>query len=158
MPLHTTVHYDGRVAPGGRSPRSGIHDKVDALIQKLPVTPDEVAARVKPQAFEALWPAILAELDRSHALVDKTYDLEPVLPGRYEPLPENPRLREFARDRLEAAVGFIASLYLTAWRDSARLPLPEWHLREREATEAGRYTIAAPASRPSSQPVAGGAR
>lgn len=36
QPLHTTIHYDGRVGADGASSRSGIHSKTDALIQKLP--------------------------------------------------------------------------------------------------------------------------
>lgn len=138
VPLHTTIDFDGRALEGGKSPRSGIHAKVDALIQKLPVERAEVASRVKPEAYGKLWPAILRQLDRSHSLVDKTYELEPLLPGREEPLPADPKVTAFARDRLAAAAAFTASLYLTAWRDSASLKFPEWHIREREATEAGK--------------------
>jgi hypothetical protein len=136
QPLHVTVDYDGRVLEDGKSPRSGIHAKVDALIQKLEAEPVEVAGRVRPESFDDLWPAVLAQLSRSHALVDKTYDLESLLPGRQDPLPDNPKVVEFARDRLEAAAWFAASLYLTAWRDSEKVSLPEWHIRERPASES----------------------
>lgn len=148
MPLHTTIHYDGRTKPDGKSPRSGIHAKVDALIQKMPVEPAAAAEHVRPQAFEELWPAILAQIDRSHAMVDKTYELEPLLPGRDEELGEDAKVIEFGRDRLQAAAQFIASLYLTAWRDSADLPLPEWQVRDLLATEKA----------PASQPAAGADR
>jgi len=142
QPLHVTVDYDGRVLEGGKSPRSGIHAKVDALIQKLEVEPVEVAGRVKPEAFGDLWPAVLAQLNRSYGLVDRTYELEQLLPGREDPLPEDVKVVEFARDRLEAAARFTASLYLTAWCDSAKLPLPEWHIRERTASESQPVTTA----------------
>jgi hypothetical protein len=135
QPLHTTIDYDGRTKADGKSPRSGIHAKVDALIEKIPAAPAAMAAKIKPEAFEKLWPAILEQLDRSHALVDKTYELEPLLPGRYERLGEDEKVIEFGRDRLAAAAQLAASLYLTAWRDSARLPLPDWHVRELAATE-----------------------
>jgi hypothetical protein len=152
QPLHVTIDYDGRALAGGKSPRSGIHAKVDALIQKVPGElgdPGEVAGRIRPEAFDDLWSAVLAQLNRSHALVDRTYDLEPLLPGRQDPLPDDVKVVEFARDRLEAAAWFTASLYLTAWRDSERLGLPDWHIRERPASEAQ-----AVASRPASQPTA----
>lgn len=149
QPLHTTIDYDGRATSGGKSPRSGIHAKVDALIEKLPVQPAEIAAQIKPEVFEKLWPAVLAQLDRSHALVDRTYELESVLPGRGEPLPDNARVIEFARDRLTAAAQLTANLYLTAWQDSAKLSVPDWHIREVGAGDAGK----APASQVASQPA-----
>jgi hypothetical protein len=135
QPLHTTIHYDGRATPDGKSPRSGIHAKVDALIEKVPVEPAVVAVKIKPRAFAKLWPAILEQIDRSRALVDRVYALERQLPGRDEQLGEDAEVIAFGRDRLEAAAEFIASLYLTAWRDSADLPLPDWHLRGLAATE-----------------------
>src|SRR5205085_41618 len=30
MPLHTTIHYDGRLAGGGKVEQKGIHAKIDA--------------------------------------------------------------------------------------------------------------------------------
>jgi hypothetical protein len=168
QPLHTTIDYDGRAKADGKSPRSGIHAKVDALIEKVPAAPAEIAAKIKPEAFEKLWPAILEQLDRSHALVDKTYELEPLLPGRYERLGDDARVIEFGRDRLQAAAQLAASLCLTAWRDSAKLPLPDWHVRELAATEnRGQVTgdreqpaqrQQPTASQPASQPTTGGAR
>jgi hypothetical protein len=135
QPLHTTIHYDGRARSDGKSPRSGIHAKVDALIEKVPAEPAAVAARIQPKAFQKVWPAILAQIDRSYALVDKVYALEQHLPQRDEQLGEDAEVIAFGQDRLQAAAEFIASLYLTAWRDSADLPLPDWHLRELAATE-----------------------
>ena len=148
QPLHTTIDYDGRTLPGGKSPRSGIHAKVDALIEKLPAAPADVAAHVKPEVLDKLWPAILEQLDRSHSLVDRTYELEPLLPGRTEPMPDTARVTDFAQDRLRAAAQLAASLYLTAWRDSAKLSLPDWHIRELTVTE-GAPAASQPATRPS---------
>jgi hypothetical protein len=67
--------------------------------------------------------------------VDKTYELESLLPGRYERLGDDAKVIEFGRDRLAAAAHLAASLCLTAWRDSEKLPLPDWHIRELAATE-----------------------
>ncbi len=135
QPLHTTIHYDGRVGPDGKSPRTGIHGSVDALIEKAGLDPAGIAEQIRPEPFERVWPAILRQLDRSHALVDRVYDLEAALPGRHEPMPASPQVVAFGRDRLLAASRFTASLYLTAWRDSAKLPLARYHLKNREETE-----------------------
>src|SRR5438105_7536951 len=35
MPLHTTVHYDGRLQPGGSKKQKGIHAKIDGFPEKF---------------------------------------------------------------------------------------------------------------------------
>lgn len=145
MPLHTTVDYDGRVTAAGRSPHSGIHAKVDSLIEKLPLRPEDLAAgqKVEPLAEVAtdardnraplipgIFPAILKELDGSHALIGKTYQLEAQLPpdqGDWKPSAD---VTAFTTERGREATRFIASLYLTAWRKSADIRLPRWLERE----------------------------
>ncbi len=129
QPLHTTIHYDGRVKEDGSSPRSGIHAKVDALLQKVKVAPKALAGRIRPAAFDKLMPAVVAEIKRSHALLDKVYELESQLPLAEAPLPGDSKVARFAEERLGAAAKFTASLYLTAWKNSARLALPDWHKR-----------------------------
>jgi len=145
QPLHTTVHYDGRAGAGGASPRTGIHQKVDALIGKLDLgaagppstapakSPGERAAasRLKPVAFEDLFAAVCDRLHRSHALVEEVYKLEAELPDPRAALDPKSAAAAFARERLQACAEFTACLYLTAWRNSARTRLPDWHIRER---------------------------
>src|SRR5262245_49838756 len=58
QPLHTTIHFDGRARPDGSSPRSGIHNKVDALIERLQLRPEELAKDQKIAPVEKLFPAI----------------------------------------------------------------------------------------------------
>ncbi|KPK79143.1 MAG: hypothetical protein AMJ81_13705, partial [Phycisphaerae bacterium SM23_33] len=130
QPLHTTIHYDGRAKPDGTSPRSGIHTRVDALLQKTPVNRDKFIKDTRPVVFDRLLPAVAAELKRSHALVDRVYELEKQLPELQQPLPPGSAVEGFALERLQAAAGFTASLYLTAWRASAKLELPDWHQRK----------------------------
>jgi hypothetical protein len=124
MPLHTTVHFDGRVNERGRSPRSGIHLKVDALLAKLP---PEAWTTVPPvtEPVEQLWPAVLAQLHESHALVEAVYALEPLVPEADAPI-ERDEVRQFATQRAHTAATFLARLILTAWRSSGELVLPEW--------------------------------
>ncbi len=152
MPLHTTIHYDGRLKPDGSSPRSGIHHKVDALLGKLPTN---VALRIDARAvqpFEALLPAVINQLQASHALVDRVYQLERQLPDLDKPLPRDGPVAAFAVERLKASATFAARLMLTAWRDSARITLPEWHQRNEDAPVPG-----LPAAKPT-RPAPPGAR
>lgn len=130
MPLHTTIHYNGRALPDGRSPRTGIHEKVDSLIERVGLTPADLAADQKVEPLPKLLPGVLEEIERSRALIDRTYELEPQLPpssGEWKPSPE---ILAFTRERGRAATRFTAALYLTAWRNSASIKLPTWLKRD----------------------------
>lgn len=129
QPLHVTVHWDGRAGTDANSPRSGIHTKVDALLGKLVFSAPDVLKAVEPAAFDMLMAGVLAEIGRSHALVDRVYEIEKELPDPDKPLPKGPAVTRFATDRLQAAAKFTASLYLTAWKDSAKIKLPSWYGR-----------------------------
>jgi hypothetical protein len=130
QPLHTTIHYDGRARADGNSPRSGIHNKVDALLGKLALDANQPLADLKAAPFDNLMEAVLAEVAASHALVEKVYELEKDLPAYDAPLAADSAAGRFTAERMRACARFIASLYLTAWRDSAKIKLPEWHHRE----------------------------
>jgi hypothetical protein len=132
QPLHTTIHHDGRARPDGTSPRSGIHSKVDGLIERVPIDEAEVLRDLNPQPLPDLWKGILAEIDRSRALVDKVYELEPQLPDARTPPPYAPAVVEFTRDRYRAAARFTASLIMTAWENSVKVDLPAWLIETRE--------------------------
>jgi len=159
QPLHTTINYDGKVGkPGAASPRSGIHNKVDALLNMIfdsaeilkDLTPAPLyerpaatrptgaatrpagAATTAPTSAPAVSPllkAVLAQIDDSHAQVDRVYALEKKLPPMDKPGTNDPEVRAFATERIRAATKFTASLYLTAWRDSQFIELPVWHRR-----------------------------
>jgi hypothetical protein len=132
MPLHTTVHHDGRARADGSSPRTGIHAKVDSLIEKLALKPDELARDQRIEAMDRLLPAIVKQIEASRALIDRTYALESQLPpaqGEWKPSAE---ITAFATERARESVRFTASLYLTAWQKSARIQLPPWLERETE--------------------------
>lgn len=127
MPLHTTVHYDGRVArPGDESPHTGIHSKVDSLIERLDLQPEQIARDVKPSVLPELLPSIAAEIQRSHLLVDLTYRLEPMLPPARGEWTATPEVRSFTEGRSREAARFLGSLCLTAWNRSEKIRLPEW--------------------------------
>jgi hypothetical protein len=125
QPLHATIHYNGRALEGGKSPRSGIHAKVDTLPEKLRLDPGALAKGQVMAKMDSLMPAILAQLRASNALVDSVYALEGELDN-----PESPRVRAFAEERARAAAGFTAGLYLRAWEISETVELPAWLQRD----------------------------
>ena len=66
-------------------------------------------------------PLILRCLHCCNELVDEVY----ALGAKWEE-EDDARMRSFAEARARAAVHFTSSLYLTAWRISEGLRLPEW--------------------------------
>lgn len=138
MPLHTTVDHDGRALADGRPPRTGIHSRVDSLIEKANLTPEELGKDQQLEAAPKLQPFILAEIERSRAQIDRTYLLESQLPPRKGEWTPSPEILTFARERGREASRFTASLYLTAWRNSTGVKLPEWLDRAPMKTAAAR--------------------
>jgi hypothetical protein len=122
QPLHTTMHHDGRTRPDGTSPQTGIHQLVDALLERSPGSATALEHGIAPRVFLDPWAAIQGELAESHALVDRVYQLEPQLRA---PSPSR-AVVAFAAERYRAATGFVASLFLTAWKQSANAQLPGW--------------------------------
>lgn len=116
QPLHTTIHFDGRAGEGGQSPHSGIHEKVDALVERLDFAPEDLARGLEVAAYDDAMAAILETLRASHGMVDRVYELEAELGT-----PTDPQVKAFARERARATTAFIASLYMTAWEQSVRV-------------------------------------
>jgi hypothetical protein len=125
QPLHVTIHYDGRPKADGSLEGKGIHEKVDALVERLEFEPQELAKGQKIVALGELMPAIVRQIEESRALVDRVYELEEGLGDK-----DSQEVRAFALERARAASGFTAALFLTAWEISAGVKLPGWHQRE----------------------------
>ncbi|HEU4753948.1 MAG TPA: hypothetical protein VFU47_12640 [Armatimonadota bacterium] len=130
MPLHTTLDHDGRARPDGSSPRTGIHAKLDSLIERLELRPEELAKGQQPEAFDALIPAVTRQIEESRRLIDRAYQLQAQLPPASGPWTPSPEVTAFGTERARASTRFVASLYLTAWRKSASIRLPTWLERE----------------------------
>ncbi|HEX7009721.1 MAG TPA: hypothetical protein VF184_07045 [Phycisphaeraceae bacterium] len=126
MPLHTTIHFNGRVGADGRSPRSGIHDRVDALPTKLPYAVLFAQPMPPLRAPDDLAGFVVEELLRSHALVDRVYELEPGIPDLSDMELRDPRVRDFTIERMRDAARFTAEVFWSAWRLSADLDPPRW--------------------------------
>jgi hypothetical protein len=137
MPLHTTIHHDGRANPDGSTPKSGIHPRVDSLVEKLYMQPARLAANQRIVAFPELLPYIVQELEQSRARIDITYLLESQFPPESGAWKATPEVKAFADERARAATRFSASLFLTAWRNSAKIKLPSWLQREAPAKVVG---------------------
>ena len=137
MPLHVTIHHDGRANPDGTSPKTKIHERLDSLVEKLAekklLSAKSLAQNqiITPLA-EPLFPAILAEVQRSRTHIDRAYELESLLPPAQANGPWTPdrTIIEFGTQRGREATRFTAALYLTAWLRSANLKLPVWLERE----------------------------
>lgn len=134
QPLHTTIDWDGRAAADGKSPRTGIHHKVDGLLRKIDMAAPEITAGLTPRAYESLPNAVQQQLAATHKRVDRVYELEAHIPGR-EGAIQSPAVREFATERLRAGIAFTANILLTAWADSAKVKLESW--LDRAKSDAG---------------------
>jgi hypothetical protein len=154
QPLHTSVHHDGRALPDGSSPRTGIHQLVDGLFERAPIDPRALLRDLRVRSHPDAWAAVQAELASSHALVERVYELEPDLRAAWPPAPApgtpaaaapppaprppSPAVVAFAAERYRATASFLASLYLTAWEQSAKVQLPRWLERPRPPREGTR--------------------
>ncbi len=127
MPLHTTIHYDGRVANhNAPTPRTGIHARMDGLFRNFDYEPAKVLDGASAEVFADTWTGMWAEFERSHQLVDRVYELEDRLPKKGGGRVTDPEVTAFGVERMRASVTFTASLYRTAWAKSAELKLPDW--------------------------------
>src|SRR5262249_18472197 len=111
MPLHCTVEYDGRLKDGMTS-HTGIHARVDSLIEKLPLKPADLAGGQKIEPVDEILPAVVKEIGQSRALIERTYALEPALPPREGEWTPSAEIRAFTLDRGRESSRFLASLYL----------------------------------------------
>lgn len=137
MPLHTTIHHDGRAGADGKSPRSGIHARLDSVIEKLAdrhllnTAMLSQNQTIKPLEGNLL-PAVIKEIENSRTHIDRAYELENLLPPSDETAEWTAQtpLVAFGTERGRDATRFTATLFLTAWKRSADVKLPVWLERE----------------------------
>lgn len=127
QPLHLTIHYNGRANPDGSSPGTGIHQKVDGLIQHLKLTPEVMVRGQKIKPYDDLMEAIFDQIYAGRKLIDLVYELGPDLPDlegeKWMPVSS---VEKFTIERGREATRFTAALYLTAWKISKKITLPSW--------------------------------
>ena len=128
QPLHLTIHYDGRVGKAGdTSPHTGIHQKVDALPGKLEPTAGELTAGLPVGAYGNLRAAVVKRMKEAAKSVDRVYELEKDIPKGKAKLERGSPVYALTLECTRASVGFLASLYLTAWEQAQSGKLPGWH-------------------------------
>jgi len=133
QPLHTTVHYDGKVSQlGADSPHTGFHLKVDALTDTLTAEDWRLSEKQIKQHVRDLGPipdASMRHIEAFNQQVEALYALEPQVPAKNQPITSD-AVREQTQAYARASTAFVASLLLTAWNDSAEIDLPSWHNRD----------------------------
>jgi len=141
QPLHTTIHYDGRVEKAGDgSPETGIHAKVDGLLRRIDL-PADWARGIETRVYEDVWEAVEAELRSSHALVDRVYELESGLPALSEKRTDDEGATALGVELLRESARFTASLYRTAWAKSADVEFPGWFDRTKSGEVGERLGV-----------------
>ena len=123
QPLHTTIHHDGRALVGGKSSSTGLHLEVDTLLEVVAVDSHKTVKGLTASVFDDLFGAVTRELDSSHDLVDRVYELEPEIRAA-STVKVSAEVERFAVERFRSAAWFTASLIETAWRLSAEVELP----------------------------------
>jgi hypothetical protein len=135
QPLHVTIDHDGRANTDGTSPKTGVHARMDSLIETLKISPRALAKNQNIAPIENLLSGIEREIQNSRAQITLVYLLESDLPqtgagGAQFAASPAPGVLLLANERACEATRFTASLFLTAWRDSARVELPVWLKRD----------------------------
>jgi hypothetical protein len=63
---------------------------------------------------------------QSSGLVDRVYALEAGIPAETAAMDPKSEVAAFARERAREGTRFTAALFLTAWRLSEQIELPDW--------------------------------
>jgi len=146
QPLHLTVSYDGRTSPGAPSPHTGIHDRMDALLQAARLQTRAIASEIKPVAFGDVFTSTVREITLNREEIDTVYALEADLPvvSRGQRVDPNwrptERIHQLAMDRAREAAFVTASCWLTAWGHSAGIALRGPTHAGAAAETPGRYS------------------
>jgi hypothetical protein len=119
MPLHTTIHFDGRVVPGEAAKKQrGIHARLDAFPEKFKLTPEEITRGLEAKPIDDVWKHAIAFLKESYTHIDRSYELDAA--GAFEkPTDES---RAFVMARCRAGAQFTLDVWFAAWKKSALLP------------------------------------
>lgn len=125
QPHHTTIHFNGWAQgapnPEGYSEARGIHGRFEGDFVRAHVSQTEVSTRVarEPRSVAGTAKqAVTDQIRRSHAAVETLYRLDRDIGFD----PDRPAARatlDFAADRLADGASMLASLWWSAWLESA---------------------------------------
>ncbi len=120
-PAHTTIHYNGWVGanPNGYATDNRFHGRFEsAFVQsrvKLADVEPQVAAQ--PTVLGSLRPSIIDYFMRTHAEVERLYQLDKASP--FDAAQQGSEHKAFAVARLAAGATMLRDLWWTAWVTSA---------------------------------------
>lgn len=119
QPLHTTIHFDGRVDKQGTVTKAkGIHARFEGtFVEKFIKQADCRQYIAAPVVYTNLHEAIRQALAQSFDGIDEVYRLDET--GRLAAPDE--AARQFVQQRLAHGSHFLASLWYTAWKESETL-------------------------------------
>jgi hypothetical protein len=118
MPLHTTIHYDGKKGDDGKLKQRGIHAKIDGYPENNNFQAEEIARGLKVKEIPDVWKHIRESIYESFGHVDRCYELDAA--GAIDkPTPES---REFIMSRCRTGAQFTMDMWYAAWKKSAGLP------------------------------------
>ena len=128
QPHHTTIHFNGW-AEGEENPENytddrGFHSRFERFFVEAHVQQEDVDARVQDapvsvagNARAAVW----SHIQEAHTHVETLYRLDRDF--GFDPEGEShPETRVFAADRLAAGSRMLATLWWSAWQESANAP------------------------------------
>jgi hypothetical protein len=126
QPLHCTMHYDGRAEDGKPYVRTGIHDKMDALPHQVGGDLFKNIQVSDVRAESDIFSATMAMMHESNKKVDTVYKLESKLPPTTGEIPGgvDENVRSLAEDCSCAGARFTATVWYSAWMNSAAVVLP----------------------------------
>lgn len=116
QPLHTTIHFDGRVDQHGTITKGkGIHARFEGTFVNQFIEQAECRQYVgMPVVYANLYGAIREALAQSFAGIDEVYRLDET--GKLA-APDN-ATKAFVQQRIAHGSQFLASLWYTAWKES----------------------------------------
>lgn len=121
-PHHTTIHHNGWVGdnPHGYATDRRFHGRFEGGFVQARLTLGHVTPLVAraPRPIGELRPAVLDYLQRSHALVERLYQIDKR--AAFDSAQRAPENVQFAAERLAAGAGMLRDLWYWAWTASAR--------------------------------------
>lgn len=127
-PHHTTIHFNGWAAgrpnPENYTRDRGFHGRFERDFVEAFIRPEDVQARVTEAPADVSGRARAAVVDHlraSHELVETLYRLDRDL-GFDPAKPARPETKNFAAERLAAGARMLATLWWSAWLESATPP------------------------------------
>jgi hypothetical protein len=120
MPLHTTMHFDGRIQADGSKKQRGIHAKLDGFPEKNKLTPEEICRGLESREIGDVWAHVTKFLQESHKHIDRSYELDAA--GAFDK--QTDESRKFVLERCRAGAQLTLDVWVAAWKRSAKLPPP----------------------------------